>query len=194
MYRACHREVVRADAIGAEIPRDAHQPASGQVAGGDHQRPGELFGLFAGAQVAEGAHAEVTKQTGEQLFEIGPPVHTVGQQKRESPADQRHLSNQIAVQELPIVDRAHDFREPGERFTGNLQRGDQRRDDRARAAPRNPRKPVARRGQRVHRSDQPNASDATAFAHQVNGRRAHGRHDSRIRPNFRCTARRRTWL
>jgi hypothetical protein len=115
-----HQERVRVDAIGAEVPRDANQPASGQVTGGDDQRPRELFGLFTGAQVAKGAHAELGKPIAQQLFEIGPSVHSVGHQKRESPTDQRDTSNQIAVKELPVVDAAHDLREPGQRFTGNL--------------------------------------------------------------------------
>lgn len=47
---------VYANTVGVEIPGDAHEPAPGQVAGRDHQRPRVLHGLFAGAQVAERAH------------------------------------------------------------------------------------------------------------------------------------------
>jgi hypothetical protein len=161
-----------------EVPRDADQPASGQVTGGDDQRPGELFGLVASAQVAEGAHTQVTEQAGEQLFEIGPPVDTVGHQEREPGPDQGHPPDQIAVQNLPVVDAAHHLPEPGQRFTGGLQGGDQRRDDRARAGARDTGKPVAGRGQRVHRPDQPDTPNTTAFTNRVDTRRAHGRHDA----------------
>ena len=83
------------------------------------------------------------------------------------------MSDQVAVQELSVVDGAHDFGKPRQRFAGGLQGSNQCGDDRTRARAGNPGKPIAGRGQRVYRSDQSDAPDSPALTDQVDARSAH---------------------
>ncbi len=164
-------EVVRVNPIGVEVPRDTNEPAPGQVASGYHQRPSELLGLFASAQVTEGAHTQVTQQTGQQLLEIGPSVHPVGQQQRQSPADQRDVTDQIAVQELPVIDgMISPSRVRGSPAVCKPPPATRR--SRPRWS-RDTGKLVSSRAQRVHRPDQPDTPNTTAFTHQIH--RVHNR-------------------
>ena len=77
------------------------------------------------------------------------------------------MSNEVAIQNLSVVDAAHDLGQPGERLSGFLQSRDQRRDDRARTGARDARKPIAGRAQGIDRPNQADAPNATAFADQI---------------------------
>src|SRR5277367_5772424 len=77
------------------------------------------------------------------------------------------MAKQVAVEELSVVDAAHDLGQLAEWFAGDLQGGDQGRDDRARTGARDTRKPVAGRGQRIDGPHQSNTANTAAFADQI---------------------------